>query len=162
MKQRLSYILIALVVGLGCGVGLLFGADEISSVGEIVVKKGNLVVTRKSGTIKSDMSGDAISDNVQSIQSNAWELLTITAGVNTNGRCYAQCLETNVLHYVDVAALLTVGGTNYYQPLMRLKGGNEPNVLRLHPTNTYYATASTTWTNAAVTDFWIRFLVVAD
>ena len=160
--KRLPYVLIALCVGLGCGVGLLFGADEITTVGEVVVKKGNLTVTRKSGSVRIDMSGDAISDNVQSIQSNAWELITITAGVTTNGICYAQCLETNTLHYVDIAPLFVHNGTNYYTPAWRLKGGNEPNVLRLHPTNTYYATAATTWTNSGVTDFWIRFLVVAD
>jgi hypothetical protein len=94
---------------------------------------------------KFDQTADAGSSyNVQSIQSNAAELVTIAADVTTYGWAYFRMLSTSTVEYVDLGP---VDASTNFLPIVRLYSA-EVAMMPLHPTRAWYAQSGTSSTNA--------------
>jgi len=125
----------------------------------IRVQNQNYTDTRSVTKYTKQQNADHGSAVIQSIQTNAWEQLTIAADVATNGYTFARCLSTNKLDWVDIGTQITVEGTNFNVALLRLEGGGDPMIVQLHPTNSVYALAGSTWTNNEITGVNLEFRV---
>lgn len=136
MKIRYLAALAALIVFGGM---LAYGADEITASTLLKIKNGNLDLTRNVNALQIDQAGDSMDYHIQSIGTNS-EPVTVIADVASNGVCFFRNLDTTAGRFVDIVIT------------MRLKAG-EAALLRVHPTNTISATASSgsvnleTWIN---------------
>lgn len=127
--------LVALILGFVV-VCDLCAVNEIKADVEVIVKKGQLDVDRSPGNYNIDMSGEAISDIVQTFTTGAISQVSIAAGIASNGVAYFQNLTTNDTWYINV------GITNDSDFFVFLKvKASERWLLRLHPTNLISAQA---------------------
>ena len=124
-------------------VGLAIAADEITVTATLKAANGYFSLDRSVVGLKIDQTAGAGSSyNVQSIQSNAVELVAIAADVTTRGWSYFRNLTTNATDYVDL------GPTNgvAFLPVVRLYAG-EIATFPAHPTTALWAKSGTTSTN---------------
>lgn len=122
---------------LGClmaAVLVAWAADEIHVTCQLEVEKGVLQLERKPGTIDIDMTGDAISDIVQTITATSTDVVTVAAGVATNGVTWFRNLTTNTTRYVLIGRYYTSGDVTNFFPFLKLNA-EDVALVRLHPTN---------------------------
>jgi hypothetical protein len=137
--QRRKWLLPIGIVLCAIGIaGLLLAADEITFDASIEVNKDALELERNPGAQLIDMTGDAISDIVQSFGIVETNAITVAAGVSTYGVGWFRNVTTNANYYVEVG-YSPDAGTNFY-PFLRLMG-SEYTPVHLSPNAILYATA---------------------
>jgi hypothetical protein len=146
---------IAWIAGLLGLVGIIVLAeDEITLNEYMAVANGAFNLTRNVNQYKVTQLGNSSDYHIQSVQSNAYEQITVVSDVATNGYAFFRMLTTNLARYIDIGpraldATYTNGpGATYtnFMPFMRLYGSDVA-TLPLHPTSAIYAQGGTTETN---------------
>ena len=120
---------------LAIGTAAAFAADEITITTYLAVKNGAFEYMKNISQLRRDQATLGSSMNVQSIQTNAAELIVIAADVATNGYSFFRNVTTNTDRVIDVG----ITDTNF-TAMMRLEAGDVA-LLRLHPTEALYAQA---------------------
>lgn len=94
-------------------------ANEINVSLSLSASKGSIEVTRRSGNLLRDMSGDAYGANVQSIPTTAGGTALATfAAVGTPGLTWFRNLDST--NYVDIG----VEDSGTFYPFVKLKAGD--------------------------------------
>lgn len=138
MKATISALVLA-------AAGLAIAADEITVSATLKTVNGYFTLDRAVTSLKVNQTAGAGSSYlVQSIQTNAAEVVTVAADVTTHGWAYLRNLTTTTTDYVDIGPVDTA--TNFL-PIIRLYAG-ELALLPVHPTRALYAKAGTTSTNS--------------
>jgi len=123
-------------------------AEEVTVTTLLRVKNGQYDQQKNVANLKVDQGGNTMSASIQNIQTGAWEVISISADVTTNGYAFFRNLSDRTNNYIDVGtgALSTnTGGavvTNF-SAFMRL-GAKQTALMPLHITNLVYARAFST------------------
>ena len=146
--------ILAMMLAIGASLALAaIAADEITVTTYMKVDNGYYQFTKNIPGLKVDQLGDSMQASIQSIQTGAWEQVVISnADLATNGYSFFRCTDTNTDRWIDVGN--KIGGN--YVANQRYYAGDVA-VIPLHPTNTVWATAGSTYTGAVAgvnLEFW--------
>jgi len=155
MKRRTLILIVtgAMLVGLAA-----IAADEITASWFLKVNNGAFDFTRNVPNLRRDQRGTAMTAGIQSIQTGAWEQITIPADLATNGYAVFRNVTTNAGYWIDIGTVFRGVGTTGWVAQTRLYGSDAA-MMRLHPTNGIFATAGATSgaTTAGVNlEYWIN------
>ena len=130
MKKTLCVLTVAAIAA-----AALWAADEITVTTYLKVDNGTFEYTKNVNQLRRDQANLGSSMNVQSIQTNAAELLVVAADVTPYGYGFFRNVTTNTDRVIDIGPT----DTNF-TPVIRLEAGDVA-LLRLHPTEPLYAQA---------------------
>ena len=136
MKKRITGLVALVLAG---AVLWACGADEITVNTYLAIKNGGYDFAKNINQLKRDQTGTSASMAVQSIQTNAYEALTIATDVGNQGYAFFRNITTNATWYVDIG-VDDPSLTNLIA-LVRLEALDVA-LFRLHPTTVVYAQAN--------------------
>lgn len=145
-----------LAVGLLCAMSLAFvpaagladgGTNALTMNFYLSLDHDELEATESVQSYLVDQLGDSLFGIVQSIQTGAYEQISVPADVATNGYSFWRCTATNRTRWVDIGARVVTPGDTNFVAFGRLFGSDSA-LISLHPTNGLWAQAGTSETGA--------------
>jgi len=118
----------------------VMAADEVTVTQILRVRNGDYDQSKNISQFRADQIGRSMTAQIQSIQTGAWEQVTIGADVSTNGWSYFRNITTNTDRWIELACKFASTNDTGYVAIVRLDA-SYPAMFNMHPTNTLWARA---------------------